>query len=254
MRQTIFGVTLDDLDLPQAVAAIGDAVAARAHAYVVTPNVDHVVRLRRDPLFRLTYEHAALCLVDSVPLVIAARLVGRPLVGRVAGSDLLPALCRLAVEQGYSVALFGGRGGVALRAAAVLKANHPALRIATVYTPPDDFQIEGPDAEAAVAALNLAKPDILFVGLGSPKQELWVHWHWDRLAVTVAVCCGAALDYAAGAKPRAPAWMQRAGLEWLWRLAHEPRRLWRRYLVDDLAFLGIVLKEWWRLRVRKSSG
>jgi N-acetylglucosaminyldiphosphoundecaprenol N-acetyl-beta-D-mannosaminyltransferase len=88
--------------------------------------------------------------------------------------------------------------------------------------------------------------------MGSPKQELWVHRHWDRLACTVAVCCGAAIDYAAGVKPRAPRWMQRAGLEWFWRLVHEPRRLWRRYLVDDVAFLGIVLSEWWRLRVRKS--
>lgn len=104
----------------------------------------------------------------------------------------------------------------------------------------------------AVHVVNQAKPDILFVGLGSPKQELWVHRYWDRLACTVAVCCGAAIDYAAGVKPRAPLWMQRAGLEWLWRLAHEPRRLWRRYLVDDVAFLGIFLREWWRLRVRKS--
>jgi N-acetylglucosaminyldiphosphoundecaprenol N-acetyl-beta-D-mannosaminyltransferase len=104
-----------------------------------------------------------------------------------------------------------------------------------------------------VAAVRAARPDLLFVGLGSPTQELWVHRYWDRLACTVAVCCGAAIDYAAGVKPRAPLWMQRAGLEWLWRLAHEPRRLWRRYLVDDVAFVGIVLREWWRLRVRKAE-
>ena len=103
-----------------------------------------------------------------------------------------------------------------------------------------------PEADGA------ARPDILFIGLGSPKQECWVYGQWARLSAVVAVCCGAALDYAAGTKPRAPGWMRRGGLEWLWRLAREPGRLWRRYLVRDLAFVGIVLKEWWRRRARVS--
>jgi N-acetylglucosaminyldiphosphoundecaprenol N-acetyl-beta-D-mannosaminyltransferase len=129
----------------------------------------------------------------------------------------------------------------------------PDLRIAGAYSPPDGFGAAEDSSEAAIAVVNRARPDILFVGLGAPKQELWVHRAWARLEAGVIICCGAAIDYAAGARRRAPLWMQRLGLEWLWRLVHNPRRLWRRYLVDDLAFLGIFLKEWWRVRVRKQG-
>ena len=122
--------------------------------------------------------------------------------------------------------------------------------MAGTYSPPDRFEPEGAAAEAAVHVVNEARPALLFVALGSPKQELWVHRHWDRLDTTVALCVGAALDFAAGTQVRAPGWMQRAGLEWLWRLALEPERLWKRYLVRDAAFVGIFLTEWWRERIK----
>jgi N-acetylglucosaminyldiphosphoundecaprenol N-acetyl-beta-D-mannosaminyltransferase len=141
---------------------------------------------------------------------------------------------------------------VAPAAAAALAARFPGLKVAGTHTPPAGFGDDGAGTEAAVQAVSAARPDILFVGVGSPRQEYWVHQHWDRLSAVVAVCCGAALDYAAGTMRRAPAWMRGTGLEWLWRLAREPRRLWRRYLVRDAAFVGIVLKEWWRRRVRVS--
>lgn len=242
---------MDPLDLRAAVAAVETMIARGARGFVVTPNVDHVVRYHRDPAFRAAYGAAALRLADGMPVVWAARLVGRPLPGRVAGADLLPALCRMAAARGYRVFLLGGGAEVARRAAERLAASIPGLRVAGTHTPPEGFGDDPGATDRALAAVAQARPDLLFVGLGSPKQELWVHRHWDRLACAVAVCCGAAIDYAAGVRPRAPLWMQRAGLEWLWRLAHEPRRLWRRYLVEDPAFLGIVLREWWRLRVRK---
>jgi N-acetylglucosaminyldiphosphoundecaprenol N-acetyl-beta-D-mannosaminyltransferase len=184
-----------------------------------------------------------------MPIVWASRLLGRPLPARVAGSDLLPELCHAAAVRGYTVFLLGGAAGVPERAAARLRARFPRLRIAGHHAPPEGFAPdEGAAAAAAVAAVNAAKPALLFVGLGAPKQELWVHRHWSRLDATVAVCCGAAIDYAAGAQVRAPVWMQRAGAEWVWRLAREPGRLWRRYLVQDAAFVGIFLKEWWSVR------
>ena len=144
----------------------------------------------------------------------------------------------------------GGQPGVAHMAAQRLEARFPGLHVAGTYSPPEHFQPEGAAAEAAVHAVNEVEPTLLFVALGSPKQELWVHRHWDRLDTIVAVCVGAALDFAAGSRPRAPGWMQRAGLEWLWRLALEPGRLWKRYLVRDAAFLGIFLTEWWRERIK----
>ncbi len=238
--------------MAEVVELVGKALTSGHRGYIVTPNADHVVRYQRDPAFREAVDGAWLRLADGMPVVWASRLVGNPLPERVAGSDLLPELCRLAAEQGYSVFFLGGRAGVAPRAAEALRSRHRGLKVAGTYTPVEGFGEDPDDQEAAVEAVNRVSPDILFVGVGSPAQELWVHRNWDRLRVRVAVCCGAALDYAAGAKPRAPRWMRRAGLEWLWRLMHEPRRLWRRYLVDDLAFFGLVLRAVWAKRVRRA--
>ncbi len=215
----------------------------------MTPNVDHLMQYRRNPTYRSACDAASLRLADGMPIVWASRLLGRPLPARVAGSDLLPALCQTAAARGYTVFLLGGAAGVSERAATRLRTRFPRLRIAGLHAPPERFTPDdGAAALAAVAAVNAVKPALLFVGLGAPKQELWVHRYWHRLDATVAVCCGAAIDYAAGARIRAPLWMQRAGLEWVWRLAREPGRLWRRYLVQDAAFLGIFLKEWWSVR------
>jgi N-acetylglucosaminyldiphosphoundecaprenol N-acetyl-beta-D-mannosaminyltransferase len=239
----------DALDLAQTVAVVDRALALGTRGYIVTPNVDHLVQYRRNPEYRIACDDASLRLADGMPIVWAARLLGRPLPARVAGSDLLPALCQAAAGRGYTVFFLGGAAGVAERAATRLRARFPGLQIAGLHAPPERFEPdEGAAAAAAMAAVNAVKPALLFIGLGTPKQELWVHRYWSRLDTTVAVCCGAALDFVAGVQIRAPVWMQRAGLEWLWRLAREPGRLWRRYLVRDTAFMGIFLKEWWSVR------
>ena len=229
------------------------ALARALRGYVVTPNVDHLVQYRDSEAFRAACDAAALRLADGMPIVWASRLLGRPLRARVTGSDLLPMLCQVAAAHGHTVFLLGGGAGVAERASLRLRARFPGLRIAGVYAPPDHFERDPEATEAAVRAVNAARPSLLFAALGTPKQELWVHRNWSRLDAVVAVCCGAALDFAAGVQVRAPRWMQRAGLEWLWRLAHDPGRLWRRYLVRDAAFVGIFLKEWWSARNRTSG-
>ena len=249
-RVRLAGIVLDDLDLPETVAVLDRAIARGTRGYVVTTNVDHLVRYQRDAVYRAACDGAALRVADGMPVVWAARFLGRPLRSRVAGADLLPALCRMAAANGHTVFFLGGKPGVADQAAERLTARNPGLRVAGTYTPPDNFEPGGQAAEAAARAVNAAKPSLLFVALGMPKQELWVHRYWERLDVTIAICCGAALDFAAGAQIRAPRWMQQGGLEWLWRLAREPRRLWRRYLVQDAAFLGIFLKEWWKQRMQ----
>ncbi len=235
--------------MPQTVSTVARALASGRRGYVVTPNVDHLVLYRESKVFRAACDGASLRLADGMPIVWASRLLGRPLRARVAGSDLLPELCRMAAG-GHSVFLLGGAPGVAERAGLRLTARFPGLRIAGVHAPPDEFDPEDEAGEAAVRAVNSARPALLFVALGTPKQELWVHRHWSRLDVDVALCCGAAFDFIAGVQIRAPGWMQRAGLEWLWRLAHDPGRLWHRYLVRDAAFVGIFLKEWRNARSR----
>jgi N-acetylglucosaminyldiphosphoundecaprenol N-acetyl-beta-D-mannosaminyltransferase len=165
---------------------------------------------------------------------------------RVAGSDLIPLLARRAAECGYSIYLLGAAPGVAASAADVLKEQYPGLKIAGVSSPPFSSVL---DMDPAVLDdIRAAKPDILLVAFGNPKQEKWIGMHRRDLSVPVMIGVGATLDFIAGHRKRAPRWMQVAGLEWLFRLLQEPRRLWRRYVVDLLAFSTFFLRQWWIMR------
>ena len=248
-RDTIglFGIAIDNVTMAQALEQLRLVLMdERGHDYVVTPNVHHIVRLQRDALFRQAYAGASLVLADGMPLVWASRSLGRPLKMRVTGADLLPCVCQMAASLDKSVFLLGAGDGVAARAAQKLRHAYPGLRIAGTYSPPMGFERDPAEERRVVERVNGAKADVLAIGLGAPKQELWIAAHRDQLHFRVALCIGAAIDYVAETLKRAPHWMQRNGLEWLWRLAQEPRRLWRRYLVEDLEFASLLVEEWWR--------
>jgi N-acetylglucosaminyldiphosphoundecaprenol N-acetyl-beta-D-mannosaminyltransferase len=249
-RISLFGITIDNVTMAQARERIRRLLEQRnGRHYVVTPNVDHIVRLYKDAAFRRVYAGAALVIPDGMPLIWASRPLGRPLQARVTGADLLPSVCEMAASSGRSLFLLGGREGVAERAARNLQARYPGLRIAGTYSPPMGFERDRAEDQRTVERINRARADILAIGLGSPKQELWIARHQRELQFGVALCIGAAIDFAAGVLKRAPQWMQHHGLEWLWRLMQDPKRLCKRYLVDDMAFAGIVAREWWRLRL-----
>ena len=211
-------------------------------AYVVTANVDHVVRFHRCPEVRPLYTQADLVVADGMPLIWASRLLGAPLPERVAGSDLFPALCARAAEHGLSVFLLGGSPGTAQRAAEILQARHPRLRVAGTCCP--DYGFEKDDAESTriVQMIRDAHADILFVGLGSPKQERWIVSHCAACEAKLSIGIGISFSFLCGDVVRAPRWMQRIGLEWLHRLCQEPSRLWKRYLVEDLSLIPLVLR------------
>jgi N-acetylglucosaminyldiphosphoundecaprenol N-acetyl-beta-D-mannosaminyltransferase len=169
----------------------------------------------------------------------------------VSGSDLVEPLAERAAARGWRVYLLGGGTGVAADAAARLQARFPRVNVVGVDAPRIGADGSDGDAGAALARLRAANPDLVMVALGAPKQELWIHRHREALAPAVAVGVGGSLDFIAGRVRRAPRWASRAGLEWAWRLAREPRRLWRRYLVDDLRFGPILVRE---LRARRGGG
>lgn len=253
-RDTIglFGIAIDNVTMAQALECLRMLLMDEGgHYYVVTPNVHHIVRLQRDALFRQAYAGASLVLADGMPLVWASRSLGRPLKMRVTGADLLPCVCEMAASLDKSVFLLGGRDGVAERAAHNLRLAYPGLRIAGTDSPPMGFERDPVEQRRVVERINGAKADVLAVGLGAPKQELWIAAHQRELDFRVALCIGAAIDYVAQTLKRAPHWMQSCGLEWLWRLLQEPRRLWKRYLIDDLAFAPLLVEEWWR---KKKTG
>ncbi len=218
---------------------------------VLTPNVDHVVVAERSEEFRDAYAAADLSLADGMPIVWSSRLLGAPLPEKVSGSDLVLPLMDRAAARGWSVFLLGAGPGIANAAAERLRRER---RVHVVGTAAPYVRVgpgePDPDGDAAVEAIRGARPDLVLVAFGAPKQEIWMHRRREALAPAVLLGVGASLDFVAGRVRRAPSWVSGAGLEWLWRLAREPRRLARRYLVEDPRFLAVL---WRELRRRRRS-
>ena len=230
---------LDALRRPAAIDAIVNLVREGRGGTVFTPNVDHVVQAQHNVAFREAYSRASLSLVDGTPVLWAARLLGTPLPEKLSGSDLFDPLIERAAAEGLRVVLLGGGPGVAELAAKNLRERLPALQIVDTLAPRLGLTVTD-EEQACVERLRQAKADLIFVCLGAPKQELFSDRNRALLAPAVLVGFGAAVDFAAGTLPRAPAWMSRAGLEWAFRLGREPKRLAARYLLRDPEFLKII--------------
>ncbi len=250
----LFGIPFSNVSLDEFCAAIRTRISNGNPGFVVTPNVDHVCRYHRDAAFRSAYANAFLIVPDGVPLLWSARLLGRPLREKLSGSDLVLEVCAYAAAQNLSVFFLGGRPGAADGTATKLLDDYPDLRVAGTFAPPEGFEQSAAANEAVVQTLREANTDICFVALGSPKQELWMHANLEASGVGVMLGIGAGLDFAAGLVKRAPRPVQRMGLEWLWRLTLEPRRLWRRYLVYDLLFFTLMWREWRGVNQQPASG
>jgi N-acetylglucosaminyldiphosphoundecaprenol N-acetyl-beta-D-mannosaminyltransferase len=244
----LLGVPFDNLTLAQAIDRIEGMIASQRPHYVVTANVDFCVQAILDVELRRILFDAHLVLCDGTPLVWASRLFGNPLPERVAGADLVPLLIQRAVEQDYRVYFLGGSPQAAEQAVARLKTIHPELNIAGHYSPPFRPLLDM-DHDAICERIHAARPDLLFVSFGCPKAEKWMAMHYRRLGVPVTMGVGATIDFLAGNMRRAPAWMQRFGAEWLYRLCQEPRRLWSRY-ANDIRRVGLpFLAQLWSQRL-----
>ncbi len=247
-RDKLFGVDIDAIRMPQAVSRLMDWIhtdETPSHHYVVTPNVDHTVMLQEDQSFRAAYDEADLILADGMPVVLASRLLRKPLPERVTGADLVPALFEAATEERPVTAyLLGAMPGVAETAAEKIEQKWASVRIVGTYSPPFGFENDDEENAAILERIREAKPDVLVVGLGAPKQELWVHKHREQITAKISLCVGATIDFLAGNTPRAPRWMQRVGMEWMFRVLSEPRRLFKRYARDAWLFPRIVWREW----------
>jgi N-acetylglucosaminyldiphosphoundecaprenol N-acetyl-beta-D-mannosaminyltransferase len=243
-RVKLCGVAVDTYTFNEVIEIILDQVKSHQKpSYVVTPNVAHLVSLQHDRAFRQIYEQALLAVPDGVPLLWAAKLLKSPLGGRVNGTDLFEELAAIAAQQGLKVFLLGGRSGAADKAADILTERHPELNIVGTYSPPFGFENSFDERDRINTLIQDAAPDILFVGLGAPKQEKWIAEHYEALGVPVSIGIGVSFEFVAGMVQRAPRWMQKTGLEWLFRLISEPGRLWKRYLVGNIYFAYLVMKQ-----------
>lgn len=250
----LFGLDIAAVSFDTALDLLcGAALSRDGRARVaVTPNVDHLVRLDKQPDLKRLYRTADFLFADGMPLVWASRLFGKPLPGRVTGADLLPALCERARAGGWKVVVVGGQPGHEQALVDGFAARYPGLDL-EVIAPSMSFDPLGPEGDAIAQRVCAAAPDIVFVCVGMPKQERWAMRHAMGLPGGLMLCAGAAMEFAAGLQRRAPVWMQRGGLEWCWRIMQDPARLWRRYLVDDRHFLNICWRQWRVVRAQRSA-
>jgi N-acetylglucosaminyldiphosphoundecaprenol N-acetyl-beta-D-mannosaminyltransferase len=223
-----------------------DACTGTGSAYVVvTPNIDHFVQLDENAELARLYRTANVFYLDSRPLRLLLRLLRKRRFPLITGSDLFPALCRLSAETGRRVYILGGPPGEEARTLEKLGEAFPGLE-AEIWSPPYGFDPDGPEGAEAVARVNAAAPHALFVCLGMPRQEIWSLRHGRHTQAGVVLSVGAALDFVIGRARRSPLWLRRMGCEWLWRLATNPGRLWRRYLLRDPKILRLALRDWRR--------
>lgn len=241
-RVNILGVGITPVNLAQAVATIERWREEGRREYVCCTSVHGLVEAQRDPEIRSALNRAGLATEDGMPLVWWCRRSGVSGAGRVCGSDLLAEMCKIAAQRGHRHFFYGGSPRVVEKLVLRLTQRFPGLIVAGYRAPPFRPLTEEEDA-ADMEAINQTRPDFVWVGLGMPKQEKWMAQHVGKIHAAALLGIGAAFDFLAEEKPRAPLWMQRSGLEWLFRLMTEPRRLARRYLVDNSIFMARAFQQ-----------
>jgi N-acetylglucosaminyldiphosphoundecaprenol N-acetyl-beta-D-mannosaminyltransferase len=241
-RVNILGVGATPQDLNGAVTTLDRWRAERRQEYVCVVSVHGLVVAQRDPMIRHALNHCGMATEDGMPLVWWSRLAGFSRARRVCGSDLLDEVCAFGLPHKFRHYFYGASPKVVEQLIDRLQKRHPGICVAGYRSPPFRPLTAAEDA-GDIAAINEAEPDFVWVGLGMPKQEKWMVEHLGKVNATALIGVGAAFDFHAGTKPRAPVWMQHAGLEWLFRLLTEPRRLAHRYLIDNSLFIGHTLQQ-----------
>ena len=241
MKQNIFNIMIDNITMNECIEKIDKLINDGKYHYVVTPNVDHIVKLQNDSYFLNVYKEADMVLTDGMPLIWYSKLIGNPIIEKISGSDLFPKVCELSASKGYRIFLLGAAEGIAEIAKRNLQSKYNGLKIVGTYSPEYGFENDFNKINEIINMINHYKPDILAVGLGAPKQEKFIYRYKDKLKVPISLAIGATIDFEAGNIKRAPKWMRNIGMEWFYRLIKEPKRMYKRYIVDDRKFFKIAL-------------
>jgi N-acetylglucosaminyldiphosphoundecaprenol N-acetyl-beta-D-mannosaminyltransferase len=241
-RINILGVGVSAINTSMALDTVDEWILRDEPHYVCVTGVHGIMESYRKEAVRYIHNAAGLVVTDGMPLVWLSRLKGFHHVTRVYGPDLMLALCERSIGRGYRHFLYGGARGIAERLATRLQSRLPGLKIVGVYSPP--FRaLEPAEDEQIVETINSVRPHIVWVGVSTPKQEVWMAQHVGRLNASVLIGVGAAFDFHAGVKRQAPRWVMRAGLEWMFRMIQEPMRLGPRYLINNPLFVGLVIRQ-----------
>jgi N-acetylglucosaminyldiphosphoundecaprenol N-acetyl-beta-D-mannosaminyltransferase len=240
----ILGVRIHDLTVAEILENIAMLATQESFHMVFTPNVDDIVKAQKDREFKEILNSATFNIPDGMGVVYGSYFLGTPFREMIGGRRLLPKICEWAIERDWRIYLFGSKNGVAALAKRFLEDRFPGVSIVGAHSPSMNIMNDSDENDGVVQSINSTKPDILFVGLGSPKGKRWIIRNKDKLQVSVAIEVGGALDILGGARKEPPLWVTEIGLEWLYRLFERPQYVWRRYLVDDPKFF------WWVLRGR----
>lgn len=241
-KQPLLNTYVNNLSMDETLNEICRLVDNKQKSYVVAINVDVVMKMEKDQYLKKITDEADLTLVDGKPLVWIAKWHKHPVKAKISGSDLVPELCKVAAERGYSVYIIGGAEGVAEKAKRNLERNLAGIKIVGTYSPPFGFEKNEIELQKINTVISDGHPDLVIVCFGCPKQEKWIYENYMKYNGTVSICAGATVDFLAGNVNRAPKWMADHGFEWMYRLFQEPKRLFKRYLVDDVKILGLVWK------------
>ena len=241
-KQALLNTYVNNVTLQESVDAIEALVKQEKSSYVVAINVDVVMKIEKDAYLKEIVDKADLVLVDGKPLVWIAKYHKKPVKEKVSGSDLVPALCEMAARKDYSLFILGGKDGIAQQARERLEQTYPGIRVVGTYAPPMGFEKDEAELQKVNDIISQARPDILVVCFGCPKQEKFIYENIGKYRAKVSVCAGATVDFLAGNVKRAPKWMSDHGLEWFYRFTQEPKRLFKRYFVDDVQILKLMFK------------
>lgn len=234
--------SIDNLTMQEAVEETERLIETKGCSYIVTPNLDHIVMLESDQKFVDAYANADLILADGKPLIWISRVLKNPIKEKISGSDFFPQMCAMCANKGYSIFILGAAEGVAEKASQNLCKRYNGLRIVGTYSPPFNFEQNLQELEKISNLVKKAKPNILAVSLGSPKGEMFIYKHLNEYGVSLGISIGATIDFEAGNVKRAPKWMSDNGLEWLFRITQDPKRLIKRYWIDAIKIFPIIRK------------
>ena len=241
-KQPLLNTYVNNVGMKETVQEICRLVEAKQKSYVVAINVDVVMKIEKDSYLKKITDEADITLVDGMPLVWISKWHEKPVKAKISGSDLVPRLCRVAAKKGYSIFIIGGAEGVAEKAKANLEKEISDIKILGTYSPPFGFEKDEEELDKINRMITAVHPDIVIACFGCPKQEKWIYENYLKYDGTVSICAGATVDFLAGTVSRAPKWMREIGFEWVYRLFQEPKRLFKRYLVDDVKILSLVWK------------
>lgn len=241
-KQPLLNTYVNNVNMDEAIQAIEDMIASEKKSYIVAINVDVVMKIENDSYLKEITDKADMVLVDGKPLEWIAKWHKKPIKAKISGSDLVPILCKRAAEKGYSIFIIGGKEGIAEKAQQNLERDLPGIRIVGTYAPAFGFEKDEKELNRINEMISSAHPDILIACFGCPKQEKWIYENISKYDAKVSVCAGATVDFLAGNVNRAPRWMSEHGLEWFYRFLQEPKRMFKRYFIDDVKILKLIRK------------